>query len=120
MKSTSAPFPLRRGDAAALLELPADCVGPDRITDAPPASGAVRILLGIDVPAAALPEIEADWALVAETQQTAPDLAPGVIAGALARLQRHALHVSGVAVAEALADPFARWVRKTEDRTIAA
>lgn len=74
-------------------------------------AGSVRILLGLDVPAGALPEIEADWARIGEATRVAPDLVPAMIAVALGRLQRLALGVSGVAVAERRGNPFARWVR---------
>jgi len=56
--------------------------------------------------------MEADWALVGIAQQQAPDLAPAAIAAALARLQHHAVHISGAAVLERLPNPFARWVRR--------
>ena len=75
------------------------------------APATVRILLGVDVPVAALAAIEADWALVAARQGDAPELARAVIVTALARLQQQVVNVSGVAVAERLPNRLARWVR---------
>lgn len=82
---------------------------PDLVLPPPPA-GAIRILVGIDVPASTLAEIEADWRLVADATRDAPDLVPDLTRSGLGRLQRLALGVSGVAVAEQKANPFARWV----------
>lgn len=96
-RSSSSVHPTLLADAATLLsaDVPAD---------------AVRILVGLDVPAGALAEIEADWARIGEAVRAAPDLVPAMIATALGRLQQLALGVSGVAVAER-SNPFARWVR---------
>jgi hypothetical protein len=79
---------------------------------APPAASCVRILLGIDVPAEALRHIKADWAMVAATQQDAPDLTAAAVGTALSRLRQHVISVAGVAVLER-EDPFAAWLRPT-------
>lgn len=77
--------------------------------DAPPPS-CVRILLSIDVPVRLLPDIEADWQLVAQTREDAPHLAPAAIASALARLQEHVVDVGGVGALERRASPFPDWM----------
>ena len=119
MKTSCALPPLRtNGTAGDTLAAPAV---KSRLVAIPTEADSVRILIGIDVPAWALAEIEADWALVAATQWAAPDLAPEVAGNALARLHQRALQVSAVAVVEQRSNPFARWVRKTPgDSAIAA
>lgn len=74
-------------------------------------AGTVRVLVGIEVPADALAEIEADWARVADAAREAADLTLDLTRAGLGRLQRLASRVSGVAVVEPRANPFARWVR---------
>lgn len=81
-------------------------------TIAPPAASCVCILLGIDVPAEAVRDIKADWAMVAATQQDAPDLTAAAVGTALSRLRQHAVNGIGVAVLER-EDPFAAWLRPT-------
>ncbi len=49
-------------------------------------------------------------ALVADAMRHVPDLVPDFTRSGLGRLQRLALDVSGVAVAERQVNPFARWV----------
>jgi hypothetical protein len=78
----------------------------------PPAASSVRILLGIDVPAEALRDIKADWAMVAATQQDAPDLTAAAVGTALSRLRQHALTDNEVAVLER-ENPLATGLRPT-------
>lgn len=97
-----------------MAAFPTNPVTPDRhpaIDEAPTPPGSVRILLGIDVPQSALTQIEADWSLIATTQRVAPDLVHELVAAALTRLQLHALQVTGVAVAERVANPLGRFAR---------
>jgi hypothetical protein len=74
-------------------------------------AGTVRVLVGIEVPAAALAEIEADWARVADAARDAAGLTLDLTRAGLGRLQQLASRVSGVAVVEPRANPFARWMK---------
>jgi hypothetical protein len=103
-------FDRRSPPAQPSLAVTGTAAGPNMM--APPAASCVRILLGIDVPAEALRDIKADWAMVAATQQDAPDLTAAVVGTALRRLQQHAVGVAGVAVLER-EDHFAAWLRPT-------
>jgi hypothetical protein len=78
----------------------------------PPEASCVRILLGIDVPAEALRDIKADWAMIAATQQDAPDLTAAAVGTALSRLRQHAVSGIGVAVLER-EDPLTAGLRPT-------
>src|SRR5688500_1016367 len=97
MKTTSSSLPSPELVAGADATLTVNET--DGMTTTPMAPGTVRVLLAVDVPQAALPSIEADWALVAQTQNAAPEYVPTVVAAALRRLQEQAVQVGGVAVA---------------------
>ena len=67
--------------------------------------GTVRILIGLDVPVAAYPQIEADWSHVTAALANSPECVPEVVTSALQRLIDQAVAVSGVATAEPLPNP---------------
>ena len=107
MKNTPASSPSLELDSSDGLAFDASETN-DMITT-PIAPGTVRVLLSVDVPAAALASIEADWAMVAKIKDAAPEYVSSVVASALARLQEHAVQVGGVAVVEPVPDLVAFW-----------
>lgn len=109
MKNTSSPRPSPELDSSenAVFD-PRDT---HDMTTTPLAPGTVRVLLAVDVPAAALAGIKADWAIVARANGAAPEYVSAFIAAALRRLQEQTVQVSGVAVLEPAPDLVAYWTR---------
>jgi hypothetical protein len=85
--------------------------GTDLVT-AQARAGTARILLGLDVPIAALGQIQADWEIVNSALEYAPESVPDIVAAALQRLVTCAVGVSGVATAEPLPNPLRDEIRR--------
>lgn len=111
-RAAQAPVPVapRNGRAASVTPL-----APDNDTDLVTANapaGTVRILLGLDVPLAALAEIEEGWSMVNHALAHDAEAVPGVVLAALDRLMDQAVGVSGVALAERLPNPLEKSLRR--------
>ena len=89
------------------------------LDELPPGADCARVLLALDVPQAALAQVQADWSLITDTQNIAPDLVPELVAAALSRLQHYAHRVAGVAVLERIANPLVDPARRVAARMAA-
>lgn len=108
--ATPTPAAAEGVDAISLhVFSPADDVN---LVTAPAAGHTVRIVLGLDIRTESLPQIRADWGLVASSVKAAPEYAEQLAALALHRLIARSVNVSGVAIAEPLIQTLEPWLRR--------